>query len=74
MMFIQIKSLAGVNFIRAADVISVAFTDTTRCNVIMAGGVSLPCTEAASAVAARIEEAVSGKGATAPAQDETQKG
>lgn len=74
MMFIQVKSLAGVNFVRAGDVVAVSFTDATRCNVIMPGGISLPCTEAASVVAARIEEAVADMAATPAAQSEIQKG
>lgn len=57
-MFIQVKSLAGTNYIRASDVIAVSFTDKEKCNVIMAGGISLPCAEAASVVSARVETAM----------------
>ena len=65
MLFIEVKSLAGVNFIRAGDVVAVQFVDRDKCAVVMAGGVSLPCVEPASVVAARIEAAVGGAGAEA---------
>ena len=60
MHFIQVKALAGFNFIRASDVVAVQYTDRDRCTVVIAGGVSLACVEAASSVAARIEEAIGG--------------
>lgn len=58
MFFIEIRSLAGVNYIRAADVIAVRYTDPTRCSVTMAGGFSIACVESATDIAARIEAAV----------------
>ena len=64
MIFIQVKALAGMNYIRAGDVIAVSFTDRDKCNVMMAGGVTLSCVESAAEVSARIEAAVGGK--TAP--------
>jgi hypothetical protein len=60
MVFIEVKSLAGVNFIRASDVIAVQFVDRDKCSVILSGGVSLPCVEPASVVADRITVAVGG--------------
>ncbi len=67
MFFIEVKSLAGVNYIRAADVIAVQFSDPKKCSVMMAGGISIACTEAASDIAARIEAAVAGdRGAPTP--------
>ena len=58
MVFIQIKSMAGVNYVRASDVIAVQFSDPQRCSIMMAGGISLSCTEPASVIAERIETAV----------------
>ncbi len=67
MVFIQIKSMAGMNFIRASDVIAVQFSDPLRCSIMMAGGISLACTEPASAVAERVEAALAGQPAGSPA-------
>lgn len=58
MYFIEVKSLAGVNFIRATDVIAVQYSDREKCTVMLTGGVSLPCVEAASVVAERVAAAV----------------
>ncbi len=73
MVFIEVKSLAGVNFIRATDVIAVQYTDREKCNVVLSGGISLPCTEPASAVAARITAAMGG-GPTEMRVEETANG
>ena len=73
MLFIQVKALAGLNFIRAADVMAVQFTDRERCTVVLTGGVTLPCVEPASVVAARVEEAMDAAAAAkAAAQPEKQ--
>ena len=69
MIFIEVKSLAGVNFIRATDVIAVQFTDREKCNVVLTGGISLPCTEPASAVAARVTVAMGGAQVEASAKE-----
>ncbi len=55
--FIDVRSMAGVNHVRAGDVIAVQFVDLQKCNVIMAGGVTIPCSEPAAIVKARIEAA-----------------
>lgn len=60
MFFIQVKSLAGINYIRASEVIAVSFLDREKCSVVMSGGISLPCTEPASVVSSRIEAAMLG--------------
>ena len=67
MYFVEVKSLAGVNYIRAADVIAVQFSDPNRCSVMMAGGISLACTEPAAVIAARVEVAIGERPAEAPA-------
>ena len=70
MLFIEVKSLAGVNYVRAGDVIAVQYSDREKCTLMLAGGMTLQCTEAASAVAARIEAAVGATQASQP-QPET---
>ena len=70
MSFVAIKSLAGQNFVRAADIIAVSVSDPTRCNVYITGGAMLPCTEPAASVIAKIEAVQSGK----PAPDAAPKG
>ena len=57
MIFIQVKALAGPNFVRANDVLAVQYTDREKCTIVLAGGVTLPCTEAATEIVARIEAA-----------------
>jgi ATP:corrinoid adenosyltransferase len=55
MIFIEVKSLAGMNYIRAADVLAVQYNDPQRCTVILTGGVMVPCSEAAKELTARLE-------------------
>jgi hypothetical protein len=57
MQFIQLKALAGVNFVRADQVIAVYATEPSKCTVAMAGGVTVPCAEPAKDVIERIEKA-----------------
>jgi hypothetical protein len=47
MQFIQIKALAGSNFVRADQVIAIYATEPGKCTVAMAGGVTVPCSEPA---------------------------
>jgi hypothetical protein len=65
MIYIEVKTLAGLSFVRGADILAVQYNDPQRCTVVMAGGVTLPCTEAAKEVVARIEAAVA-KSASEP--------
>ena len=58
MIFVELKSLAGSNYVRAADVIAVQYTDPTRCAVMMQGGVTLPCVEPAKSVVEKLERAL----------------
>ena len=53
--FIEVKSLAGQNFILAAQVIAVQQIEAAKCQIMMAGGTSIPCNEAARDVVTRIE-------------------
>lgn len=73
MVFIQVKSLAGVNFIRASEVIGVTFSDPQRSTVLMVGGVTIACTEPATAIAARIEAAVAGESGDSPVTEASGK-
>ena len=65
MLFIQVKAMSGVNYLRAHDIMGVQYTDREKCSILMSGGVTVPCYEAASVVVARIEEQL--KGAQPPA-------
>lgn len=55
--FIQVKALGGFNYVRADQVMAVATAEQTKCNVYMAGGVTVPCSEPAVDVVARLEAA-----------------
>ena len=59
--FIEVKSLAGQNYILAAQVIAVQQMDAAKCQVMMSGGVSIPCNEAARDVVARLESILSNR-------------
>jgi hypothetical protein len=66
MSYIQVKAMAGVNYVRANDILAVQFTDRDKCTIMLTGGVLMPCYEPAAVVVARIEEQM--KGAQAPAE------
>ena len=53
--FIEVKSLAGSNFIVASGIIAVQQIEPTKCNIMLVGGVTVPCNEAARDIAARID-------------------
>jgi hypothetical protein len=61
MQFIQIKALAGSNFVRADQVIAIYATEPGKCTVSMAGGVTVPCSEPAKDVMERVEAATRAK-------------
>jgi hypothetical protein len=56
--FIEVKSLAGSNFIVANGIIAVQQLEPTKCNVMLSGGVTIPCNEAARDIVARIDAAM----------------
>jgi hypothetical protein len=60
-LFIEVKSLAGSNFIVAKDIIAVQQMDVAKCNIMLAGGVTIPCNESAKEIAARVEAALKPK-------------
>jgi hypothetical protein len=57
MIYIEVKALAGISYIRASDILAVQFNEPQRCTVVMTGGVTVPCSEAAKDIVARIEAA-----------------
>jgi hypothetical protein len=66
MVFIEVKSLAGINYIRASSVVAVQYVDPKKCTVVLGTGVQLQCTEAAKDVADRIEAATAAEAGPAP--------
>ena len=66
MVFIEVKSLAGSNYIRASSVIAVQYVEPKKCTLVLGTGVTLQCTEAAKDVADRIEAAVAAEAAPSP--------
>ena len=54
---VAIKALAGFNYVRVDQVIAIAATDPTKCNVYMAGGITIPCSEPAKEVIAKLQAA-----------------
>jgi hypothetical protein len=61
MQFIQIKALAGFNYVRLDQIIAVSATEPGKCNVVMSGGVIVPCSEPVKDVLERIDAASRGK-------------
>jgi hypothetical protein len=57
---VALKALAGLNYVRVDQVIAISATDPAKCTVIMTGGVSIPCSEPAKDVIAKLEAASSG--------------
>ena len=67
--FIEVKSLAGSNFIVAGGIIAVQQVEPTKCNIMLAGGVTVPCNEAARDIAAKVDAAMKSKQETKPKQE-----
>ena len=64
---VPLKALAGFNYVRVDQVIAIGATDPTKCNVYMAGGISIPCSEPAKDVIAKLQAASRGaEGETKP--------
>jgi len=58
--FIAVKSLGGYNYVRPDQVMAVAGIEGAKCNLYMSGGVTVPCSEPAKDIVARIEAAMAG--------------
>jgi hypothetical protein len=54
---VAIKALAGFNYVRADAVVAISATDPLKCTVYIAGGVSIPASEPAKDVMAKLEAA-----------------
>ena len=67
MIYIQVKAMAGVNYVRARDVLAVQHTDRDKCSIMLTGGVTMACYEAAATVVERIERQMKDAQASAPA-------
>ncbi len=61
MRLIEVKSLAGTNYVKADQVIAVQTTPTGTCTIVMDGGTIVQSSEQTSVVAARIEAALADK-------------
>jgi hypothetical protein len=55
--FLAVKALAGFNYVRPDQIIAIAASDPTKCNIYLAGGVTIPCSEPAKDVLARLAAA-----------------
>ena len=58
--FIAVKSLGGFNYVRADQVMAVATAEQTKCNIYLSGGVTVPSSETAKDIVARLEAAAIG--------------
>jgi hypothetical protein len=54
---VPLKALAGFNYVRVDMVIAIGATDPTKCNVYLVGGVTIPCSEPAKDVIAKLTAA-----------------
>ena len=63
-MFVELKALGGVNFVRADYVIAVTSNDPTKCVVVVQGSPnSIPISEPAKTVIEKLEAALRPAGA-----------
>ena len=67
--FVAVKALAGFNYVRPDQVVAIAASDPTKCSIYMTGGVTIPCSEPAKDVIAKLEAA--SKGAALEPQQES---
>ena len=58
---VQLKALAGFNYVRVDQVIAISATEPTKCVVMMNGGFTVPCAEPAKDVIAKLEAALQEK-------------
>jgi hypothetical protein len=54
MVLVALKALAGTNYVRADQVIAVTATEQYKCTIVLTGGVTVPCYEAASDVIVKL--------------------
>jgi hypothetical protein len=58
--FVAVKALGGYNYVRPDQVIAVAGVEGAKCNIYLAGGTTVPCSEPIKDVIARLEAAMAG--------------
>jgi hypothetical protein len=58
---VALKALAGFNYVRVDQVIAISATEPSKCVVMMTGGISVPCSEPAKDVIAKLEAASQGR-------------
>ena len=51
---VAVKALAGFNYVRPDQVIAIKATDPAKCDVVMTGGILIPCSEPAKDVIAKL--------------------
>jgi hypothetical protein len=54
---VPLKALAGFNYVRVDQVVAISATEPAKCNVFLAGGVTIPCSEPAKDVIVKLEAA-----------------
>jgi hypothetical protein len=57
---VALRALAGFNYVRPDQVVAIAATETSKCNVYLAGGVVVPASEPAKDVLAKLAAADGG--------------
>ena len=67
--FIPVKALAGFNFVRADQVVAISAIEQTKCTIMMSGGLSVPCSESAKEVIAKLEAVAAGVAPPAPNEE-----
>ena len=55
--FVAVKALAGFNYVRPDQVVAVAASEPTKCTIFMIGGATIPCSESAKDVLAKLRTA-----------------
>lgn len=55
--FVAVKALAGFNYVRSDQVVAIAASEPTKCSIYLAGGVTIPCSEPAKDVIAKLAAA-----------------
>ena len=52
---VAVKALAGFNYVRPDMVVAIGATDPTKCTVYLSGGITIPCSEPAKDVIAKLQ-------------------
>ena len=66
---VQIKAMAGFNYVRPDQVVAIASTEQGKCNVYLVGGVTIPCHEPPKDVIAKLEAAAANANERGPNGD-----